>query len=272
MIVCDRGVDWHGAATGIAKAERTVSQIPRLGLSGAVRGDCADWDTARSMVQIAIDSFGRLDGLVLNAGIMRLGTVASTERRRLGRRDPSPPPGSPPAFACTHWRTRLNRHGRWRGGSSPPRLPLVVRRARDQQRGLMRQPRPGSSDSRHTCRRDGRHRRDGQRRRSWCDHASRRSRTGGEAVTTRLVPERVSPVVAWLMSDASASVTGRVFNVMGGRIDRSSRRASSTVRSRTPCGRSPRSATSWLQSWGPSSPDDDGLPHPGHGRRGRGSS
>ncbi len=224
VIVCDRGVDWHGAATGIAKAERTVSQIRASGGSAVpFEGDCADWDTARSMVQIAIDSFGRLDGLVLNAGIMRLGTVAAMsvddwdDVIRVHLRGTF----APAHFACKHWRRVAERArpvaGRIVTTSSPAALcdghainSAAYAAAKAGIIGFTITLAGEMADTGVTANvvvpgaithPDG--------------HVP-----GGEAVTTRLVPERVSPVVAWLMSDASASVTGRVFNVMGGRIDR----------------------------------------------------
>ncbi|MDQ1395722.1 MAG: hypothetical protein QOG64_981 [Acidimicrobiaceae bacterium] len=77
------------------------------------QGDIGTWDGAGSLVQAAIDQFGRLDGLVNNAGVLRRADVADLDEEAL---DLELRVNLKGAFACTHhacryWRAE-NRSGR----------------------------------------------------------------------------------------------------------------------------------------------------------------
>ncbi|WP_132992971.1 SDR family oxidoreductase [Gordonia zhaorongruii] len=53
-------------------AQSVVAEIEAVGGQAVVAsGDVADWDTGAAIVQTAIDTFGRLDALVNNAGFLR---------------------------------------------------------------------------------------------------------------------------------------------------------------------------------------------------------
>jgi len=53
-------------------ADTVVSEIEKAGGEAVSHvGDVADWDTAKGMVQLAVDTWGQLDVLVNNAGILR---------------------------------------------------------------------------------------------------------------------------------------------------------------------------------------------------------
>ncbi len=53
-------------------ADATVDQIKAAGGEATAHlGDVADWETAKAMVQLAIDTYGSLDILVNNAGVLR---------------------------------------------------------------------------------------------------------------------------------------------------------------------------------------------------------
>jgi len=81
MLLADRGAqvvvnDLGGAADGEGRdkgpAAEVADEITALG--GEAIGDfnsVAEWDSAHEIIQTAIDAFGRIDGVVNNAGILR---------------------------------------------------------------------------------------------------------------------------------------------------------------------------------------------------------
>ena len=72
VVVNDLGATLDGAGIDGSPAAETVSDIEALGGRAVVNGDdVADWDGAGNMVRQAIDTFGGLDTIVCNAGIVR---------------------------------------------------------------------------------------------------------------------------------------------------------------------------------------------------------
>ena len=74
VVVNDIGgsVDGDGADAG--PAQRMVDEIRAAGGQAVASTDSvASWDGAQAMVQTALDAFGRVDGVVNNAGILRDG-------------------------------------------------------------------------------------------------------------------------------------------------------------------------------------------------------
>jgi len=72
VVVNDLGGDMHGEGGDPSAAMETVSEIKAMGGEAVVNGDnVADWDGAQRLVQQAIDTYGGLDVLVNNAGILR---------------------------------------------------------------------------------------------------------------------------------------------------------------------------------------------------------
>ena len=73
LVVNDLGVGTHGeeGATRGA-AEQVVDEIRSMGGEAVANtDDVADWDAGKRMVEAALDSFGRLDAVVNNAGFVR---------------------------------------------------------------------------------------------------------------------------------------------------------------------------------------------------------
>jgi NAD(P)-dependent dehydrogenase (short-subunit alcohol dehydrogenase family) len=72
VVVNDLGATLDGEPTDESPAAETVRDIEAMGGQAVVNGDdVADWDGAAHMVQQAIDTFGGLDTIVCNAGIVR---------------------------------------------------------------------------------------------------------------------------------------------------------------------------------------------------------
>lgn len=72
VVVNDVGASLTGDATNETPAEEVVRVITERGGQAIVNtDDVSDWDGAGRMIQQAIDTFGALDTLVCNAGIVR---------------------------------------------------------------------------------------------------------------------------------------------------------------------------------------------------------
>lgn len=78
VVVNDLGGAGDGTGRDSTPAERVVAEIKALGSDAISNGaDVADWTAAGEMVRAAVARFGRLDGLVNNAGILRDRTLAN---------------------------------------------------------------------------------------------------------------------------------------------------------------------------------------------------
>jgi NAD(P)-dependent dehydrogenase (short-subunit alcohol dehydrogenase family) len=72
VVVNDIGAGLDGSATGESPGEQVVAEIVAAGGDAVVNGaDVADWEGAKSLVTTAVDTFGGLDVLVNNAGFLR---------------------------------------------------------------------------------------------------------------------------------------------------------------------------------------------------------
>ena len=72
VVVNDVGATLAGEGADPGPAEEVVNEIVAAGGKAVVNGDdVSDWDGAGRMVQQAIDTFGGLDTVVCNAGIVR---------------------------------------------------------------------------------------------------------------------------------------------------------------------------------------------------------
>ena len=72
VVVNDLGGGVDGSGADVSPAQQVVDEITAMGGEAVANGDnVADFDGARRLVQTAVDTFGRLDVLVNNAGILR---------------------------------------------------------------------------------------------------------------------------------------------------------------------------------------------------------
>lgn len=72
VVVNDLGGDIHGEGADRAPAQQVVDEIRAMGGEAVAHTEsCADWDAAKRLVDLAIETFGDLHVLVNNAGILR---------------------------------------------------------------------------------------------------------------------------------------------------------------------------------------------------------
>jgi NAD(P)-dependent dehydrogenase (short-subunit alcohol dehydrogenase family) len=72
VVVNDLGGDRAGAGQDISAAQQVVNEIKSKGGEAIANGeDVSDWDGAKRMIDQAVATFGKLDAVVLNAGILR---------------------------------------------------------------------------------------------------------------------------------------------------------------------------------------------------------
>lgn len=72
VVVNDLGASADGEGEDTSPATEVVEEISAVGGEAVTNfNSVAEWDSAHEIVQIAIDTFGRIDGLVNNAGILR---------------------------------------------------------------------------------------------------------------------------------------------------------------------------------------------------------
>ncbi len=72
VVVNDLGGDRAGAGQDISAAQQVVNEIKAMGGEAVANGDdVSDWDGAKRMIDQAVQAFGKLDAVVLNAGILR---------------------------------------------------------------------------------------------------------------------------------------------------------------------------------------------------------
>jgi len=72
VIVNDIGVNMDGSGGSAGPAQKVVEEIKALGGEASANTDSvADWPAAQKIVQQALDLYGRIDGVVNNAGNLR---------------------------------------------------------------------------------------------------------------------------------------------------------------------------------------------------------
>ncbi|WP_063047701.1 SDR family oxidoreductase [Nocardia pseudovaccinii] len=225
VVVNDLGSALNGAATGETPAEQVVAEIKALGGEAVANGDdVADWDGARNLIRQAVDTFGGLDVLVNNAGFVRdrmLVNLGEDEWDAVVR-----------VHLKGHFATMRHAIEYWRGESKAGRP--VDARIINTSSGAGLQGSVGQSNygaakagiAGLTLTASAEFARYGVTVNAIAPSARTRMTetvfaemmTAPEDGFDTMAPENVSPIVVWLGSAQSAAVTGRMFEVEGGKV------------------------------------------------------
>ncbi|MEU0464886.1 SDR family oxidoreductase [Amycolatopsis sp. NPDC006131] len=225
VVVNDVGVALDGSATGDGPAAQVVAEIEALGGKAiANTDDVADWAGARALIRTALERFGRLDVLVNNAGFVRDRMLVN-----LGEEEWD-------AVIRVHLKGHFAplRHAAeyWRGEAKAGRTPSARVINTSSGAGLL-----GSvGQSNYSAAKAGiagltvvaaaELQRYGVTVNAIAPSARTRMTEEVFAATMArpdegfdaMAPENVSPLVVWLGSRESSGVTGRVFEVEGGKV------------------------------------------------------
>jgi NAD(P)-dependent dehydrogenase (short-subunit alcohol dehydrogenase family) len=72
VMVNDLGGDGRGEGSDLTPAQQVAEEVRATGMQAAVNGaNVADWKAAEEMISETVETFGRLDILINNAGILR---------------------------------------------------------------------------------------------------------------------------------------------------------------------------------------------------------
>lgn len=225
VVVNDVGVALDGSAAGDGPAAQVVAEIEAAGGKAVANtDDVADWAGARNLIGTAVEHFGRLDVLVNNAGFVRdrmlvnLGEVEWDVVIRVHLKG--------------HFAPLRHAAEYWRGEAKAGRMPSARVINTSSGAGLL-----GSvGQSNYSAAKAGiagltvvaaaELARYGVTVNAIAPSARTRMTEGVFAETMArpdegfdaMAPENVSPLVVWLGSVESAGVTGRVFEVEGGKV------------------------------------------------------
>jgi NAD(P)-dependent dehydrogenase (short-subunit alcohol dehydrogenase family) len=226
VVVNDLGAEIDGSGESTGPAGEVVDEIRALGAEAIANGaDIADWDQAEAMVKQAVNRFGVLDVVVNNAGFLRDRMLANTAEDEWDAVMRVHLKGhfAPARHAIAHWRERTKAgdevHGRIINTSSGAGLMgsvgqgnysaakagiaalTLVQSAEWARYGVTANAIAPAARTRMTE-----------------EVFAQTMAAPTEGEFDAMAPENVSPLVVWLGSVDSAGVTGRVFEVEGGKI------------------------------------------------------
>jgi len=223
VVVNDLGVDRDGSGGTSDAAQEVVQEIRDAGgVAVANAADVADWDQAQALVRQALDEFGRLDTLVLNAGFLRDRMLAgmSEEEWNTVVRVHLNGHFAPARHAIDYWRDQAKAgepvHARVINTSSGAGLNGSI--------GQGNYAAAKAAIALLTVQQAAEWGRYGVLSNAIAPDARTRMTAGVfyEADAPEgwdpKGPENVSPLVVWLGSDA-CDITGRVFEVSGGQLN-----------------------------------------------------
>ena len=213
VVVNDLGAEIDGTGGSEGPAHEVAEEIRKLGGEAAINGDdVGDWEGGARLVQTALDSFGRLDVVVNNAGFLRdrMFVNASEDEWDAVIRVHLKGHFCTTRHACKHWRDQVKAGEKVDGSIAQATYSAakggiasltLVQAAELRRYGITANAIAPSARTRMT-------------EEAFAD-MMKKPESGFDA----MAPENVSPLVAWLGSADSADVTGRIFEVQGGQIN-----------------------------------------------------
>lgn len=220
VVVNDIGTSRDGHGTDNSAAQSVVDEIKAAGGQAiANHDDVSDWEGSKRMIDSAISTFGQLDVLVNNAGILRDRMMVNMEESDWDAVIKVHLKGTfaPSHHAAAHWRALQKKSGQ------PVNARIINTSSGSGLLGNIGQCNYGSAKAgiaaftMITARELGRY---GITVNAISPHAQTRMTEGlrersAEEIAMR-DPRWISPVVVWLASLESGAVTGRVIEAGGG--------------------------------------------------------
>jgi len=228
VVVNDIGVGGDGSNTGETPAEQVVAEIKAAGGEAVVNGDdVASWEGAQNLIQTAIDTFGGLDVLVNNAGFLRDRMLVgmSEEEWDAVIRVHLKGHFAPLRHAAAYWRAESKAgrpvdariintssgaglqgsigQGNYAAAKAGIAEMTIQAAAELKNYGVSVNAIAPAARTRMTVGAGG---------------AMAEAMAAPEEGFDAMAPENISPLVVWLGSAESKDVTGRVFEVEGGKI------------------------------------------------------
>jgi NAD(P)-dependent dehydrogenase (short-subunit alcohol dehydrogenase family) len=226
VVVNDLGVAQDGTDPSDTPAQQVVHEIEALGGQAVTSGhDVADWDAAGEMVQLALDTFGGLDVVVNNAGIVRDRMFVNSEQSEweavlrvhvLGH-------AAPARHAASYWRSRSKAgeavDARIINTSSGAGLMgSIAQAAYSAAKGAIASLTLVQAAELGRIGVTANALAPAARTRMTEEAFAQSMAPPDDGAFDAMDPANVSPLVVWLGSTGSADVTGRVFEVEGGII------------------------------------------------------
>jgi NAD(P)-dependent dehydrogenase (short-subunit alcohol dehydrogenase family) len=225
VVVNDVGASAGGDGQDVSPAQEVVALIRQRGGDAIVNGaDVADFEQAAGLVKASLDAFGRLDALVNNAGILRdrMFVNGSVEEWDAIMRVHLRGHFCVTRHACAHWRDRSKAGERvaarivntssgaglqgsvgqsnYAAAKAGIAALTLVQAAELARYGITANAIAPSARTRLT--------------ENVFPDMMRKPEQGFDVMD----PANIAPLVAWLCSEGSGDVTGRVFEIEGGKI------------------------------------------------------
>jgi NAD(P)-dependent dehydrogenase (short-subunit alcohol dehydrogenase family) len=226
VVVNDLGGTADGSGSDATAAQQVVEEIEAKGGKAAANHDSvSSWPGAERLVQQAVDTFGRLDVLVNNAGILRDKMSFNMDEAEWDSVVDVHLKGhfAPSRFAASYWRAKSKETGEPVGAT-------IVNTASESglygNAGQVNYAAAKAGIASMTIVMARELERIGVRVNAIAPVARTRltEAVAGDFMNPkegefdRFAPENVSAVVAWLASDLSAPATGQVVKVTGGQV------------------------------------------------------